>query len=163
MDAVEFVMRAAIAGLVATAVLDMWQTALSALLGTPSTNWALVGRWFSGLQRGTLVHENIGLAEPAPHEGAVGWAAHYAVGVAYAAIYLAMMGYGFGSGPSLVSALAFGAVTVAAPWFVLQPGMGMGLLAAKAPRPWSVRARSLISHIVFGAGLFLGTLPGFST
>ncbi len=158
MTAMEFIVQAVVTGLIATAVLDMWQLALSALLGAPSTNWALVGRWFSNLRTGTLVHENIGLVAPAPHEGAVGWIAHYTVGVVYAAIYLAMMRFGVGTGPTLVSALAFGAVTVAAPWFVLQPGMGMGVFAAKAPKPWAVRGRSLISHIVFGAGLYLGAL-----
>ena len=49
-------------------------------------------------------------------------------------------------------------VTVAAPLFLMQPGMGMGIAASKTPNPNAVRLRSLVTHAVFGAGLYLSAL-----
>jgi hypothetical protein len=80
------------------------------------------------------------------YERAVGWIAHYVVGVIYAALYLALVWFVLGTGPTQSTAVGFGAVTVIAPWFLMQPGMGLGVLARRAPsgrrsRPWSVEPR----------------------
>ena len=55
-------------------------------------------------------------------------------------------------------ALAFGALTVAAPLLLMQPAFGMGLAASRTPKPWQVRSRALLTHLVFGAGLYLSGL-----
>lgn len=58
-------------------------------------------------------------------------------------------------GPGCVKILE---ATAVAPWFLMQPGMGLGVLARNAPGPGIVRAHSLSSHIAFGAGLYAGVL-----
>jgi hypothetical protein len=51
-------------------------------------------------------------------------------------------------------ALAVGIGTVAAPFFVLQPGMGAGIAARRSAHPGRARLHSLLMHAVFGLGLY---------
>jgi hypothetical protein len=37
----------------------------------------------------------------------------------------------------------------------MQPGMGAGVAASRTPRPGAARMQSLVTHAVFGLGLFL--------
>lgn len=159
MEKLGIVPQILLSGVVATAALDAWQRLARLLFGTSPTNWALVGRWFFYLSRGKFVHNGIGFADPIAHEAAIGWIAHYLVGLAYAAIYIAGVHFVLRSGPTLPTAVAFGVVTVIAPWLILQPGMGMGVFASKAPKPGAARVQSLSSHAAFGVGLYLGCLP----
>ena len=55
----------------------------------------------------------------------------------------------------LLPALGFGVVSLAAPFFILQPGMGAGIAAAKTPNPNLARFRSLVAHASFAIGLYL--------
>jgi len=82
----------------------------------------------------------------------------YAIGIAYAALYLAVITLGFGSGPTLLSALAFAIALLVAPWFVMQPALGLGFMAARTPNPAAVRAINVSVHAVFGLGLYLGAV-----
>jgi hypothetical protein len=51
-------------------------------------------------------------------------------------------------------ALAVGFATVVAPFFVLQPALGFGVAASKTAKPNVARLRSLVTHGIFGAGLY---------
>ncbi|KGV25467.1 hypothetical protein X894_2639 [Burkholderia pseudomallei MSHR4462] len=89
-----------------------------------------------------------------PGERAIGWAAHYLIGVAFAALLLALRGVGWAGEPTLAPALAVGIGSVAAPLFVMQPAMGAGIAASRTPRPGAARFHSIVAHAVFGAGLY---------
>ena len=41
------------------------------------------------------------------------------------------------------------------PWLVMQPSFGLGIAASKAPKPTQARLKSLMTHTVFGIGLYL--------
>jgi hypothetical protein len=41
------------------------------------------------------------------------------------------------------------------PWLVMQPSFGLGIAASKAPKPTQARLKSLMTHTVFGLGLYL--------
>jgi hypothetical protein len=147
--------RIAAIGILATAVMDAWVLLLKRL-GVPTLDFALVGRWAGHLLlRGRIAHAAIAKAAPVRHELALGWVTHYAVGVAFAGLAVALHGMDWARRPSLAPALCVGVLTVAAPWLVMQPAMGAGLAARKTPTPWRNRARSLANHTVFGAGLYL--------
>ncbi|PRD42899.1 hypothetical protein C5748_14090 [Phyllobacterium phragmitis] len=45
-------------------------------------------------------------------------------------------------------------VTIGAGWFLLQPGLGLGWAASKLSNAGQVRVRNLVSHTVFGLGLY---------
>jgi hypothetical protein len=146
---------AVLMGVIATATLDLWILILKRGFGLPATNWAHVGRWFAGLPRGVYWHRSIDAAPTVPHELAIGWAAHYLIGVIYALAYLAIVTSMFAS-PTFLSAAVFGIVTVLAPWLILQPGMGMGRFAGRTNRPNLVRTLNIFAHLVFGFGLYAG-------
>jgi len=144
-------------GVVATLTMDLWQRFLQTM-GLPPTNWGLVGRWVAGFPRGIFTHRPITAAPKVRGEAAIGWAFHYAIGIAYAALYLAVIRLAFGSGPTLLSALAFAIALLVAPWFVMQPALGLGFMAARTPNPAAVRAINVSVHAVFGLGLYLGAV-----
>lgn len=144
----------ALVGIGATALMDLWLLLLSRL-GVPTTGFAMVGRWVGHFARGRFVHAAIARAEPIRFELGLGWLTHYAIGIAYAALLVALQGSAWLAQPTLRPALAFGAVTVAAPWLLMQPAMGAGLLARKTPTPLKNSLRNLANHAVFGAGLYL--------
>lgn len=142
-------------GIVATAVLDGWALFISRAFGAPVTNWGRVGRWISGLPGGVYRSVPIADAAPVAHESAIGWLTHYVVGVIYAFAYLAIAGAASVE-PTLASAVLFGIATVLAPWLILQPGLGLGFFASAAARPNLTRTLNVISHTIFGVGLYLG-------
>jgi len=85
----------------------------------------------------------------------IGWTAHYAIGMAFAAVLLAAVGLEWLQRPTLAPALLVGIGTVAAPFLLMQPGMGAGFFASRTPRPGAARIRSLVTHTVFGFGLYV--------
>ena len=131
---------------------------IARLPGGPQPNWAPVGRWFWNLRRGRVFHGDFADAEPWAHELALGWAAHYAVGILYGVVFVLIVGPGWLAAPRFLPALIFAIVTIAAGWFLLQPGMGLGWAASRTPDPAKVRLRGLASHTVFGLGLYLTAL-----
>lgn len=138
----------------ATAVMDLCGLAARRVLGTPLPDYGMVGRWLGHLAHGRLRHASIAAAPAVRGERAIGLAFHYAVGVAFAAVLLAFWGTAWLDQPSPGPALAVGLVSVLAPFLVMQPAMGAGIAARRAPRPWLARGRSLVNHFYFALGLY---------
>lgn len=143
-------------GLVATILIDIWALVLKSLFKVPITNWAMVGRWVGHLRNGQVVHESIGDAEPVTEERPLGWVTHYLIGLLYGIGYLWFMADIAGHTPGLISAMAFSVALLVAPWFILQPALGLGILARRAPKPWLMRGVNMSVHMVFGVGMYLG-------
>lgn len=143
----------ALVGIGATALMDLWLLLLLRL-GVPTTSFALLGRWVGHFSRGRFAHAAMSKADPIPFELGLGWLTHYVIGIAYAALLVALLGTAWLERPTALPALAFGALSVAAPWFVMQPAMGAGVLARKTPTPLQNCLRNLANHLVFGAGLY---------
>ena len=120
--------------------------------GSAMLNYGLVGRWIGHLFKGRYAHAQISTSRAIWGESFVGWFAHYIIGVAFAACLIAIAGWP----PTLGSCLVAGIVTSAAPFFILQPGMGMGIAASKTPRPNVARLNTFITHLTFGLGLYIG-------
>lgn len=148
------VFQTVLVGVLATAVMDAWLWLLQRL-GVPTAGFAMVGRWVGHMARGRLMHAAIARAAPVRFELALGWLTHYLIGIAYAVLLVALCGADWLAQPSWPAALVFGLATVAAPWFVMQPAMGAGVLALKTPTPLKNALRSLANHAVFGTGLYL--------
>lgn len=120
-------LKSVLIGIGATALMDVWALFLHAAFKMPLPNWALVGRWFCCLTQGAVFHDDIARAEQWPCEKAVGWIAHYAIGVFYAVLLIAFTGPEWLSNPTFLPAWILGMITIGAGWFLLQPGMGGGL------------------------------------
>ena len=141
-------------GLGATALTDAWGLLRHRLLQVPPPNYALVGRWIGHMRHGRFRHEAIAVAPAVRHERALGWTVHCLIGVAFAALVPAIFGAGWLQHPTPGPALAVGIATVAAPFLLMQPGMGAGVAASRTARPALARFHSLLTHAVFGAGLY---------
>ncbi|MCZ8043268.1 MAG: DUF2938 domain-containing protein [Beijerinckiaceae bacterium] len=150
----DVLIRTVLIGIGATALLDLWAMLLKRVFGFPLPNWALVGRWFAHLPRGRVLHEDITRSEPVRNELAIGWAAHYAVGILFAGIVVAIWGAGWIRNPTFLPALIVGLATVGCGWFILQPGMGAGIAASKRANANTVRALNIVGHTVFAIGLW---------
>lgn len=142
-------------GVGATLVMDAWSLLRKHVLGVPPLDYALVGRWLIYLPRGRFHHHPIGATPTAAGERGLGWLAHYLIGIAFAALLLALCGTRWATRPTLLPALIVGLGTVLLSFFVLQPAMGAGVAASRAPRPWLARMHSLVTHGTFGVGMYL--------
>jgi hypothetical protein len=144
-------------GVGATLVMDLWGLLLKRVFDIPAPNYCLVGRWLRHMGNGVFKHAAIGAAARKPAECAIGWVAHYTIGVLFAlALALAMPGWL--QSPTLMPALFFGLVTVVFPFFVMHPAFGLGFAASRTPDPVQARLRSLMNHAVFGLGLYVAAL-----
>ena len=150
----DYLASSVVIGAGATAVMDLWGVARQRLLGIPAADYGLVGRWLAHMARGRFFHDRIAASPPVRGERLIGWSAHYLIGISFAAVLLAIWGLDWARHPTLGPALVVGIVTVAAPFLLMQPGMGAGIAASRTPRPAAARLQSLINHAIFGAGLY---------
>jgi hypothetical protein len=151
----DMALRIFLIGTGATLVMDLWGWLLRRVYGVGGLDYRMVGRWIGHMPGGTFRHDGIGRAAPVPAEALIGWSAHYAIGVAFAGILIAAVGRGWLLAPTPIPALAFGLVSVALPYLVMQPAFGLGVAGARTADPLAARLRSLITHLVFGFGLYL--------
>ena len=140
-------------GIGATAAMDVWSMLLKRM-GVQTLDFAFIGRWVGHLLRGQFAHASIRQSPPIPGELAWGWLTHYAIGIAFAGLLVAVQGFPWLQNPSLLPAIAVGMSTVVAPLFVMQPAMGSGFAASKTATPMTNCLRSLANHTVFGLGLY---------
>lgn len=150
----ELLLKGVAIGIGATVLMDVWAIVLWKVFRQGRPNWAPVGRWFWHLKNGTVFHDDIGKAEPYSGELALGWIGHYAVGILYGVILALVMGAGWFAAPTFLPAWILGIVTVGAGWFLLQPGLGIGVAASKLPNANTVRALNLVAHTIFALGLY---------
>ena len=145
-------------GLGATLVMDLWNLFLKRAFGIPSLSYRLLGRWLRHMPGGTLTHASITAAEQKPFEGAIGWVAHYTIGVVFALVFVLLASGDWLAQPTLLPALLYGIFTVVFPFFIMQPSLGLGIAASRTPRPGQARMKSLLTHTVFGVGLYASAL-----
>lgn len=146
--------RALIMGIGATLAFDLWGQFLKHAFRIAPSNICLVGRWLLTMPEGILRHSNIASTPRKSAECAMGWIAHYMIGITFAAIFVALAGDNWLRHPTLLPAVLFGIITVLAPFAILQPSFGLGFAASKTPNPAQARVRSLLNHTAFGVGLY---------
>lgn len=139
----------------ATLVMDLWAIARNRLLGVPPPDYGLVGRWLAHIAlSGRLRHDRISASPAVRGERLIGWTAHYLTGISFAALLPGVWGSAWIRQPTLGPALLVGIGTVAAPFLLMQPGMGAGIAASRTARPSAARLQSLVTHAIFGLGLY---------
>jgi hypothetical protein len=153
-DPIVFAVGGVLMGVTGSALMDAWSLILRRRFHVPTLDYALLGRWIGHFPRGRFTHDRIASAEPVAGEGLVGWLAHYAIGVAFACVLLAMWGVAWVRSPTLLPALLVGLGTIVAPWLVMQPAMGAGVAGSRTPNPRATRLRNLATHAVYGLGLY---------
>ncbi|MFI8418142.1 DUF2938 domain-containing protein [Serratia sp. NPDC078593] len=141
-------------GIIATGVMDLWAFFQRRIVGIHTLDYALVGRWLGLMRRGQFQHQSIISAPTIRYERLLGWLAHYAIGIIFTMILVAIVGPAWLRQPTLMPALMAGVISVAAPWLIMQPAFGLGIAAARTPSPRQARWRSVLTHTVFGCGLY---------
>jgi hypothetical protein len=157
----EFIYRVLAIGIGATIVMDLWALLLKQF-GVPSLNFAFLARLIGHLPQGKWIHESIAKAAPVRGEVWIGWCAHYYIGISFAALLVSIYGLNWVRSPSLPPAMMIGITTVVSPLFILQPALGAGIASSKTPRPLFNTLKSLVTHAVFGIGLYLAALAAAS-
>jgi hypothetical protein len=145
-------------GLGATLAMDAWAFVASRFFGMHSLDYRVVGRWIEHFRHGRFAHDTILEAEPTANEARIGWAAHFGIGIAFAWLFVVLVGRAWLSHPQPEAAAMYGVATVLVPFFIMQPAFGFGFAASRTGHPWSARARSLVTHLAFGLGLYLAAL-----
>ena len=152
---VRHLIGAVLIGLGATLVIDLWALLLKRRFNIPSLSYCLLGRWLLHMPSGTFLHDSIGAATPQRYECPTGWVAHYLIGTTFAVLFVVVAPRDWLTSPTLLPALVFGVVTTLVPYFVMQPALGLGVAASRTPKPNQARLKSLVTHTVFGLGLYL--------
>jgi hypothetical protein len=147
-----------IIGIGATLAMDLWGILLQRILAIVPLNYALVGRWLANMPSGAFCHDNISMVKPVARESVIGWISHYLIGITFAAVFIISTGNTWLVDPSILPAILFGVLTVTFPFFIMQPCLGLGIAASKTPKPNVARLRSLLTHVVFGLGLYFTAL-----
>jgi hypothetical protein len=147
-------LAAVLIGLGATLFIDLWALFLRRAFSVRSLDYCLLGRWVLYMPQGTIVHDNIAATPAKPHECKVGWTAHYLIGTGLGLVFVLLASEAWLARPTLLPALAFGIATVLVPFLTLQPSFGLGIAASKTPHPNMARLKSLMTHTVFGVGLY---------
>ncbi|OKY25805.1 DUF2938 domain-containing protein [Thalassotalea sp. PP2-459] len=156
---IEWIINSVLIGIGATVVLDLWSLFIEKLFNMPPLNWRMVGRWVGLMSDGKFYHQNISQSKAVNNELLIGWVTHYIIGVIFAGAFLLIVNESVTlTSVSFLSSVIFGMVTVVFPFCIMQPCMGLGFVASKAPKPNIARIRSLINHMVFGVGLYVATL-----
>jgi hypothetical protein len=75
-----------------------------------------------------------------------------------ALVFVVLVPGGWLTRPTLLPALLYGPGTVLFPLFILQPSLGLGVASSRTPNPARARLKSLVTHTVFGVGLYVSAL-----
>ena len=145
-------------GVLGTLAMDIWAVALNRFAGQPMPNWAMVGRW-TGHLKTRVFHDDIAESPPVAGELRLGWLTHYGVGIIYGIAFVLLAGADWLADPSFLPLWVFSLATIAAGWFLLQPGLGLGWAASKTDAPWKARFMGLVAHTVFAVGMWVGAAP----
>jgi hypothetical protein len=132
-------------GMGATLITDLWLLVRRRLFRLNLPDYRLIVRWLGRMRHGEFRHQAIVKAPAIRGEHAIGWIAHYAIGVAFAVLPLACWGRAWVERPTASAGLLIGLTTVAAPLLIMQPAMGV----RRTP------LQSVVTHAVFGLGLFV--------
>jgi hypothetical protein len=152
------VLGAIAVGIGATLVMDIWNLFLKRTFSIPSLSYCLLGRWVRHMPGGTVRHASITTASQKPFECAIGWIAHYTIGVVFALAFVVFASGDWLARPTVLPALLYGLGTVVFPFFIMQPSLGLGIAASRTPHPTQARLKSIGTHTVFGVGLYVCAL-----
>jgi hypothetical protein len=144
--------------IIATLLTDLWNLFLKHGFNIQSLNFCFLGRWILYMPDGIFRHNSIKATPPKSFECVIGWIAHYSIGVVLTLLFIILAPVNWIIYPILLPALLYGICTVIFPLFILQPSLGLGIASSNTPNPAQARIKSIMTHIVFGIGLWLSAI-----
>lgn len=73
----------------------------------------------------------------------------------YGLLLVAIWGADWLLHPTIVKPMILALVLLVLPYFMMMPGMGMGIAASRTGKPNVARLKSLAGHSVFGCAMYL--------
>ena len=151
-----FLIHGLLAGIIATALFDIYQIALNYAYGINKTRWDLVGRYFIGLKNNKYFREDLTNDFSEKYELIYGYLIHYSIGIIYGFFYI-LINIIFYEEPSILIALVFGFTTILGAWCIMMPfAYNLGFFASKSNEKYHLIVQGLLAHFIFGIGLFIG-------
>ncbi len=151
------IIKTILVGIGATFAMDIWAFILG-LFNIKSLDYRLVGRWIGNIPNGKFFHKSIVNVSPIKNELILGWFSHYLIGICFAFLLLFIYGKTWFDKPTLIPALVIGIVTIVAPFFLMQPALGLGIAGSNFPEPNTLRLKSFMAHFIYGIGFYLSVL-----
>ena len=153
-----FIFMATAIGIGGTIALDIRAYLVNKIFGLPATNWAIVGRWIVNMKTGKFINHNLTNSPNIYGELAIGWIVHYLIGIFYGFILLFICGIEWCNSPTILPAMIIAWVSLAAPFLIMMPGMGIGIAGCNTPNQMITIVKSIAAHSMFGDGMFITTL-----
>ncbi|MGU9939574.1 DUF2938 domain-containing protein [Empedobacter brevis] len=153
----EIIIKTVLVGIGATLMMDIWAFMLRCF-HIKSLDYRFVGRWIGYFFKGKFSHDKIVDSKPVKNEVLLGWVAHYSIGIVFSFLLVLIFGVQWLNHPTLLPAFIIGILTTIAPFFIMQPAFGFGFASSKLPNPNVLRLRSLLTHIIFGFGLYISAI-----
>ena len=143
-------------GLIATLIFDIFNQSLYFAYSIDRPKWNLLGRYFLGYKQGYFIRKNLVNDEEIRNELQWGYLIHYSIGIIYGLFYVFLNTWLFDY-PSILLAYSIGFTSVLGAWCYLMPlAYDLGFFASKSEDRLKVMIQNLITHFVFGTGLFIG-------
>ena len=150
------ILQGFISGLIATILFDLFSKSLNYAYGITEPKWHLLGRYFIGYKEKKYFRKFLEDDDEENNELLWGYTIHYTIGIIYGLIYV-WLNILFFDFPSLLIAYLFGFITVLGAWCYLMPfAYNLGFFASKSNQQFNILVQNLISHFIFGTGLFIG-------
>jgi len=148
----------AVAGVVATLVMDVGSALFRKLGITGGVPPALFAKWVAYLGRGQLLHESIVTAPAVPISLPLAMVTHYSIGIVLGIGYVTLSSWLAPTRGQFWMAVCFGLATSVFAWFLMFPAMGFGVFGTRGPAEFMLFRTSLINHLCYGLGLATFTL-----
>jgi hypothetical protein len=148
------VAKTMLAGLVATASMDLWAFLIQYLFAIP-VSWNEIGRIVGHGFMGSLSWQHITRLPPIPYENLYGWLFHYFIGISYACLYVFLKREVFKKPMTWYSAIIFGWAMMVFPLVFLSYLLGKGLFYDQTLNQWHGLLYTFSCHTAFGLGLII--------
>ena len=151
----DIIIKIVIIGLGGAYAIDIWAYILLKQFKVKSLDYRLLGRWVGYMPKAKYFHNTIIESPPVSHELLLGWLTHSLIGVTFAFFLVGLFGLEWINNPTFIPAIVVGLLTLFGPFLILQPALGFGIAGSKTPNPTFGRLKSVITHLVFGTGLYV--------
>lgn len=147
------VLMGVVAGVAGTLVMDGMNSLCARAGILAHIDHRMIGRLARGWTRGRFVYARPEEVPTVGSELAIGYVAHYLIGIILAVFYVIGWDALVGGRVSPGWAVAYGVATTVAAYFLLFPSIGLGALGRRSPQGARLPLTSLTNHLFYGLGL----------
>ena len=155
---VAFLLNSILGGVLATLFMDVAGTLVRITGLTAGAPPSTIGKWFTYLLQGRLIHRDIMASPEIPVRMLLVLGLHYVIGIALAGAFVALCSWQAPQRGNFAFAVGFGLLTTVLAWFLMFPAMGWGVAGVRGPAQLLLTRTSLVNHALYGLGLALWTV-----